>query len=330
MKNRTLSFKHFMRPLVGLALLCSSYYFVSCAQTGKSKTDSDRIQVVATTGMIGDAAKVIAGHKAFVNTLMGPGVDPHLYKATQGDVELLSNADLILYNGLHLEGKMTEALASMSMTISTVAVAYDIPHDQLRAPPEFKGQFDPHVWFDVKLWSQAVTRITQALVEADSASAGFFMARGQAYLDSLVKLDSWIKTRIKEIPEKDRVMITAHDAFGYFGLAYGMEVRGLQGISTVAEYGLNDITSLVDLLVERKIKAVFVESSVPRRSIEAVVEGCRARGHEIKIGGELFSDALGTAGTPEGTYIGMVLHNVNTIVNSLAVDEGENPNDSAK
>ena len=319
-----------MRPLVGLALLCSSYYFVSCAQTGKSKTDSDRIQVVATTGMIGDAAKVIAGHKAFVNTLMGPGVDPHLYKATQGDVELLSNADLILYNGLHLEGKMTEALASMSMTISTVAVAYDIPHDQLRAPPEFKGQFDPHVWFDVKLWSQAVTRITQALVEADSASAGFFMARGQAYLDSLVKLDSWIKTRIKEIPEKDRVMITAHDAFGYFGLAYGMEVRGLQGISTVAEYGLNDITSLVDLLVERKIKAVFVESSVPRRSIEAVVEGCRARGHEIKIGGELFSDALGTAGTPEGTYIGMVLHNVNTIVNSLAVDEGENPNDSAK
>ncbi|MCH9030972.1 MAG: zinc ABC transporter substrate-binding protein [candidate division Zixibacteria bacterium] len=319
-----------MKTLLGMALLCSSYYFVSCSQTGKNKTKSDLIQVVATTGMIGDAAKVIAGHKALVNTLMGPGVDPHLYKATQGDVELLSNADLILYNGLHLEGKMTEALASMSMTISTVPVSSDIPHDQLRAPPEFKGHFDPHVWFDVKLWSQAVTRITQALVEADSASAGFFMARGQAYLDTLATLDSWIKDRIKEIPEKDRVMITAHDAFGYFGRAYGMEVRGLQGISTVAEYGLNDITSLVDLLVERKIKAVFVESSVPRRSIEAVVEGCRARGHEIKIGGELFSDALGTAGTPEGTYIGMVRHNVNIIVNALAVDEIANLNDSAK
>lgn len=288
--------------------------FDGCA--GES-TAGGKIQIVTTTGMIEDAVRNIAGDKADVVALMGPGVDPHLYKATQGDLTKLTSADLIFYNGLHLEGKMVEALEKIGRNRKVLAVADGIEESRLRRPAEFKGNPDPHIWFDVALWSSAVGKIGDELAAFDPPNAELYRANTKRYLAQLDSLDRWTREQIATIPKERRVLVTAHDAFGYFGRAYDIEVRGLQGISTVSEFGLADISRLVDMLVARQIKAVFVESSVPRRSIDAVVEGVRAKKHEITVGGQLFSDAMGNRGTPEGTYVGMVRANVNTIVTAL-------------
>ncbi|NUQ46804.1 MAG: zinc ABC transporter substrate-binding protein [Phycisphaerae bacterium] len=240
-----------------------------------------------------------------------------LLESSTGDVRLLSEADLILYNGLNLEGKMGDLFVRMARSRPTAAVTERIDEKLLREPPEFAGHFDPHVWFDVEMWSGAVERIRDALIELDPDGRSEYERRTKDYLEELYELNEWISEQIAAIPAESRVLITAHDAFGYFGRAYDIEVRGLQGISTESEPSLKDVNDLVDLLVSRRIKAVFVESSVPRKSIEALIEGCRARGHEVRVGGELFSDAMGRAGTPEGTYVGMVRHNVETIVNAL-------------
>lgn len=280
-------------------------------------TGDDRLLVVATTGMIADVAAQIAGDQLEVIGLMGPGVDPHLYRASQGDVRRLDQADLVLYNGLGLEGRMAELLQRMERIKPTVAVTDRIPVSLLKSSTDFGGLYDPHIWFDVSLWMHAVERIRDALIEIDPAHAEEYRRSADAYLEELASLHTFAKERFTEIPEHNRVLVTAHDAFGYLGDAYGLEVVGLQGISTDTEVGLKDIQDLVSFLVERGIKAVFVESSLSPRSIEAVVQGASSRGHQVRIGGELFSDALGEAGTPEGTYIGMVKHNVNTIVESL-------------
>ncbi|GMV95239.1 MAG: metal ABC transporter substrate-binding protein [Candidatus Hydrogenedentota bacterium] len=297
---------------------------VSLAGCGSSETASsgagkaDGVLVVTTTiGMITDVTREIAGEHAEVRGLMGPGVDPHLYKATQGDLAKLSDADLILYNGLHLEGKMADVLVQMAQRVRTVQVTDEIPQNLLREPPEFAGQYDPHVWFDVKLWSMAAERIAKALAEADPQHAEEYRSNAETYLAELEQLDAYAREQIATIPKEQRVLVTAHDAFGYFGRAYDIEVMGLQGISTAAEYGLQDLTRMVDVIVERNIKAVFVESSVSPKSIEALVRGVEDKGGTVKVGGELFSDAMGEAGTPEGTYIGMVRHNVDTIVEAL-------------
>jgi manganese/zinc/iron transport system substrate-binding protein len=284
---------------------------------GASQPREGPVRVTATTGMVADAARVVGGAHVEVTGLMGPGVDPHLYKASQGDLAALGGADLILYNGLLLEGKMGDLLVKMSRERPTFPVAEYIPDSLLREPPEFLGHYDPHIWFDVSLWRRAVERVRDALVEVDPAHAPDYRENAAAYMDSLGALHEWVRARIGEIPVERRVLVTAHDAFGYFGRAYGIEVVGLQGISTVSEFGLADIRRLVDLITARRVKAVFIESSVPRRNIDAVVEGCRARGHAVVIGGTLFSDAMGTAGTPEGTYAGMVRANVNLIVEAL-------------
>jgi manganese/zinc/iron transport system substrate-binding protein len=298
--------------------LCLLVLAVGCGSGSEEpKTANGRLNIITTTGMIADAAKNVAGDHADVTALMGPGVDPHLYKATQGDLTKLNGADIIFYNGLHLEGKMVEALEKLSHRKKVFPVSDGIDTSLLRRPAEFKGAYDPHLWFDAKLWSDAVRYIEKKLVEADSAHAADYHRNAAAYLAHLDSLDQWVRTQIAAIPQERRVLVTAHDAFGYFGNAYQIEVKGLQGISTVAEYGLADVTAIIDLIVSRRIKAVFVESSVPKRSIEKVVEGVRSRGHEIAIGGQLYSDAMGNAGTPEGTYIGMVSANVNTIVNAL-------------
>ncbi len=275
------------------------------------------IHVVVTTGMIADAAQRIAGDLAQVDALMGPGVDPHLYKASESDVRKLSEADLILYNGLHLEGKMGDILVKLARSRPVVAVSEAIPQEELREPPEFAGQYDPHIWFDVGLWSRTLDPIATALAELASDHAETFRANAARYRDELGQLDAWVEQRIAEIPESQRVLVTAHDAFGYFGRRYGMRVIGLQGISTLSEAGLKDVERVVSEVVANKIKAVFIESSVPRRSLEAVQAACRARGHEVAIGGQLFSDAMGAPGTEEGTYPGMVRANVNTIVEAL-------------
>jgi manganese/zinc/iron transport system substrate-binding protein len=274
-------------------------------------------KVTCTIGMIADATRIIGGPHVEVSGLMGPGVDPHLYKASEGDLARLGGSDLILYNGLNLEGKMGDLFVKMSRTRPTVAVTEAIPESLLREPPEFQGHYDPHVWFDVAMWRMAVGRVRDALIELDPAHRADFTANAAAYLDTLATLDAWVRESMATIPRERRVLITAHDAFGYFGRAYDVEVVGLQGISTVSEFGLADVQRIVGLIVSRRIKAVFIESSVPRRSIDAVVEGCKGRGHPVAIGGTLYSDAMGAAGTPEGTYAGMVRANVRAIVQAL-------------
>jgi manganese/zinc/iron transport system substrate-binding protein len=275
------------------------------------------LRVTCTTGMVADAARTVGGPHVQVTALMGPGVDPHLYKASEGDLRRLEEADLILYNGLNLEGKMGDLFVRMSRTRATVALSEGIPDSLLREPPEFAGHYDPHIWFDVSLWRRAVERARDALIEADPAHRADFEANAAAYFDSLDALHAWCREQIATVPRERRVLVTAHDAFGYFGRAYDIEVVGLQGISTVTEFGVADVRRMVDLITSRRVKAVFVESSVPRRSIDAVVEGCRSRGHAVAVGGTLYSDAMGAAGTPDGTYPGMVRANVRHIVESL-------------
>ena len=297
--------------LIGLVLLMA----IGCAE--QPKTSSGKLGIVCTTGMVGDLVRIVAGDVAKVRTLMGPGVDPHYYKASKGDVEWLGSADIIFYNGLHLEGKMQEIFKRMSTTRKVVAVSRDIPVERLRQPPEFEGQYDPHIWFDVSLWKEAVGPVVATLSEMRPDLYGEFKVRGEAYRAKLDTLHRWVDTEIRSVPEQRRVLVTAHDAFGYYGMAYGIKVVGLQGISTVSEYGVTDVIRMVDLIVDAKVKAIFVESSIPERSIHAVLEGCQARGADVKIGGTLYSDAMGGAGSGADTYVGMVETNTNTIVKAL-------------
>jgi manganese/zinc/iron transport system substrate-binding protein len=285
---------------------------------GTGDPSSAPLTVTVTTGMIADAVRNVGGNHVRVVALMGPGVDPHLYKATQGDLAKLREANIIFYNGLHLEGRMGEVFRTMAERLPTIAVAESIPKELLRQPPEFEGNYDPHVWFDVNLWIYVVQKIRDVLSEQDPAHRADYAANAAAYLEQLKQLDSYIREQIAKIPEPQRLLVTAHDAFGYFGRAYGIEVMGIQGISTASDYGLQDLNQLAEILANRKVKAIFVETSVSPRSVEALVEGTRAKGHDIKIGGKLYSDALGEEGTPEGTYIGMVRHNVDTIVKALS------------
>jgi manganese/zinc/iron transport system substrate-binding protein len=293
--------------------------FTSCTQT-ESKgvlAEGQRLKVVTTTGILKDAVLNIVGDAADVESIMGSGVDPHLYKATQGDLNKLTGADMIIYNGLHLEGKMGEVLEKLGRLKTVIVASEGIAPSSLRNSSQFQGSYDPHIWFDVSLWQQVVQHLSKKLQQKDPQHAELYQQQTEAYLQQLATLHEEVKTAIASIPEQQRILITAHDAFGYFGDAYGIQVRGLQGISTVSEFGLQDVSSLVKYIVDNKIKAVFVESSVSPKAIEAVVEGVKDRGHEVRIGGTLYSDALGADGTPEGTYEGMVRYNVRTIVSSL-------------
>lgn len=279
--------------------------------------DEGRIRVVATTGMITDAAVHIANGRVSIHGMMGPGVDPHLFKARESDVRRIYRADLILYNGLHLEAKLADVLEGMSRRTQTVAVSVGIDRSLLLTPPEFEGAFDPHIWFDVRLWMQAVEQVRDALMAADTLNGDFYRENARRYLAELDELDRWIHAEVARVPPERRVLITAHDAFNYFGRAYGFQVRGLQGISTATEAGTADVRALAEFIAERRIPAVFVETSVPRRTIEAVQAAVRSRGFDVRIGDALYSDALGTPGGPQDNYIGMVRHNVRTIVESL-------------
>jgi len=301
------------RLLVPAAILLG-LAFAGCAGK-KARTGSPR--VVTTIGMIADVASRVAGPHARVHALMGAGVDPHLYKASESDVRRLAEADLILYNGLHLEGKMGDILVKMARERAVVPVAEAIPESELREPPEFAGQYDPHVWFDVSLWRRTIDVVERELIAIDPPHADDFKRNAGRFRAELEELDMWVGEEIATIPAERRVLVTAHDAFGYFGRRYNIEVHGLQGISTATEAGLKDVSALVDLIVSRKVKAIFVETSVPKKSIEAVQAACKDRGHDVAIGGLLYSDAMGAEGTPDGTYVGMVRHNVTTIVEAL-------------
>ncbi|WP_059049459.1 metal ABC transporter solute-binding protein, Zn/Mn family [Paenibacillus senegalimassiliensis] len=288
------------------------------ADSVQRPADGEPIQVVATIGMITDVVKQVGGEEVEANGLMGPGVDPHLYKASQGDIEKLDKADIIFYGGLHLEGKMTEIFEKIENRKPTVPVSKDIDPELLRSGADAGGsQYDPHIWFNVRHWISATETIRDTLVAYDPDHAETYQQNAEAYITQLEELDAEVKRQIAEIPDQDRVLVTAHDAFGYFGDAYGIEVMGLQGISTAAEYGSKDVSKLRDFLVENKIKAVFVESSIPTKSMEAVIAGAKEMGHTVKIGGELYSDSMGEPGSDADTYIKMVEHNVSTIVEAL-------------
>jgi len=280
----------------------------------KSKT---KPHIVTTIGMLADAANHIVGDSATVEALMGAGVDPHLYKATQGDLQLLTDADIIIYNGLHLEGKMGEVLEKLGHTKLVIAGAESIPEQNRKQSMAYTDAYDPHVWFDVSLWKIVTQNISIQLQKIHPKNTAYYQSNTDRYLLQLDSLHLAVRSMISTIPESQRILITAHDAFEYFGTAYDMKVRGLQGISTVADFGLKDITDLVDYILANQIKAVFIETSVSQKAINAVVEGCQKRGFEIVIGGSLYSDAMGAQDTPEGTYIGMVNANVQTIVNAL-------------
>ncbi len=302
-------------PLLFFGLLT---LLISCGDNAASEEKgATRLSIVTTTGMIEDIVKNIVKDSADVQSLMGPGVDPHLYKATQGDLKRLREADVIFYNGLHLEGKLQEIFEKLNNMKPVLAVSADIPSEQLINNTTMGGQHDPHIWFDVSLWQQAAMYVADALIDRDSTNATFYEINAATYIFELQQLHFEVGKRISEIPNEQRILITAHDAFEYFGRAYSMQVRGLQGISTMSEFGLKDVADLVNFIVDNKIKAVFVESSVPEKYIRSVVEGCNKKGHNVEVGGTLYSDAMGANDTPEGTYQGMVRKNVTTIVNAL-------------
>jgi manganese/zinc/iron transport system substrate-binding protein len=281
------------------------------------------ITVVATTGMIADAVREVGGDHVAVSALMGAGVDPHAYRQTRSDIVALSQADLVLWHGLYLEAQMEDFLNELAESRRVVAVAEALPRELLLAHDEYEDRFDPHVWMTPTLWKEVVQQVNVALQQTSPDLIAEFEANTQAYLAELDRLAVYAEESMAKVPSASRVLLTAHDAFGYFGAAYGFEVIGIQGISTESEAGLNRIGELVQLLVERDIQAVFVESSVSDRNIRALVEGAAAQGHEVLIGGELFSDAMGPEGTYEGTYLGMIDHNVTLIAGALGADVPE-------
>jgi manganese/zinc/iron transport system substrate-binding protein len=313
-----LFFLYKRRMYIGLLLLSLLMSACASVQAAEPEDLAQRsIRAVATTGMVADLVSNIGGTRVQVTGLMGPGIDPHVFKPSERDVVTLAAADVIFYNGLHLEAQMAEVFEKMQGRARTVAVAGGIDPSRLAPSTDYEGYADPHVWFDVSLWMEAAYVVRDALSELDPQHAAVYQANAAAYLEELQTLHEYVLQQAQRVPPEKRVLITAHDAFSYFGRAYGFEVRGLQGISTAAEAGTADVQALAAFIAEHQIPAIFVESSVPARTIEAVQAAVRSRGYEVVIGGELFSDALGTTGTPEGEYIGMVQHNINTIVESL-------------
>lgn len=309
---------HSWRPLALILLLIAVAGGCSASADSGGADLGDRvIKVTATTNIVTDLARVIGGDRVEVTPLMGPGVDPHLFKATAGDVRTLREADLILYGGLDLEGKMEDLLEEIGETRPTVPVTRDIPQDALLRLPQAPDTYDPHIWFDVGLWRSAARTVADTYAELDPAHAADYRGRLDAYLSELDALDAHVREQVASVPARQRVLVTSHDAFQYFGAAYGFEVAAIQGTSTQTEATTADIERVARLIAERELKAVFIESSVPRQTIEAVLASAAEQGQRSRIGGELFSDAAGDEGTPEGTYIGMVRFNIDLIAESL-------------
>lgn len=312
-----------MRTVCILVLVMGWWLAAGCRPAEKARVEGEPITVVCTTGMVADIVRNVAGERAAVTNIIGTGIDPHLFKATRSDIIRLSQADVVFYSGLLLEGKMSEELDKIATPGKPVVpVANRLPKDYLLYPETAHGQPDPHVWMHVRGWMQAAEVVRDTLIAYDPPHADAYRANTAAYLEQLAELDTYVARVIGSIPEKQRFLVTAHDAFNYLGRAYGIEVLGIQGLSTESEAGLEDVNRLVDLLVRQQIGAIFVETSVAQKNVMALIEGARARGHRVSVGGWLFSDAMGDAGTYEGTYIGMIDHNATTIARALG---GEAP-----
>lgn len=308
-----------LRVFQGLALI--SLLMTGCRQGVDRGHNGSAVggppKVLATVGMVADVVREIGGDRVEVAQLMGPGVDPHLYKATRDDVQQIMSADVIFTSGLMLEGRLEDTFNKVAATKPVFAMTSTLPTDLLLSPEGAGGHPDPHVWMDVAAWANCLDVISSGLSKSIPEYTEEFQSRSVAYRKTLQSLHEYGLTSIGSVPKEHRVLVTSHDAFNYFGRAYGLEVIGVQGLSTESEAGLQRINELVDLLVERKVAAVFVESSVPQKNILALIDGARSRGHEVKIGGELFSDAMGPAGSYEGTYVGMLDHNITLVTKAL-------------
>jgi len=278
---------------------------------------SGKLKVVVTTSMLTDLVKNIGADLIEIEGLMGPGVDPHLYKASEGDVSKLFNADVIFYNGLHLEGKLVAVFEKMETQKTTVALGEFLAKEGLIGSDYFTSNYDPHVWFNIQYFKEFSDKVTSVLSEKDPKNAASFTANNLAFQQKLDLLHTAVVNTIATLAPEKRILVTAHDAFNYFGKAYGFKVVGLQGLSTATEAGVQDVQKLSEYIITNKVKAIFIESSVPRRTIEALQEAVLSKGHQVSIGGSLYSDALGDADSVEGTYVGMFLYNIKTIVNAL-------------
>lgn len=302
-----------MKRIVVLIVLLIA---IGCGK--KAKKENGKLNVVTTTTMITDLVKNIGGDKIEVNGLMGSGVDPHLYKASEGDVSKLFNADVVIYNGLHLEGKLEEVFEKMEhQNKKTIVVSDVVDKKELISSELFASNYDPHIWFDIHNWKAITNYIAEKLAAIDAKNATFYKANAKAYIAKLTSLNNEVVAKIDELPKEKRILVTAHDAFNYFGKQHAFNVVGLQGLSTATEAGVQDVQKLAKFIIENNVKAIFVETSVPKRTIEALQAAVKSKGQEVIIGGTLYSDALGNAGTIEGTYIGMYKANVNTIVDAL-------------
>jgi manganese/zinc/iron transport system substrate-binding protein len=302
------------RALALVLLLAAALGASGCvaATTTKEPQITDRpIRVTTSTNFITDAVRRVGGERVEVTGLMGPGVDPHLYKASARDVQALRDADIIFYGGLHLEGKMDDLLHELGARQPTVAVSRAMPRERLLRVAG--AEYDPHVWFDPALWRHAIDAVEEELARVDPAHAASFARRADAVRAQLGGLERAGRARFAAIPRRSRVLVTSHDAFRYFGRAFGFDVVAVQGISTAAEATTADLRRVIDVLVARGVKAVFVESSVPRQTIDAVVAGARARGHEVRVGRSLYSDAAGD----DGAYLSMFQHNIDAIAEGL-------------
>lgn len=295
-------------------VLAVNLILVGC---GNQTNPKQGYKVVTTTTMLADLVKIIGGDQVQVEGLMGPGVDPHLYKASAGDVSKMQTADMVVFNGLHLEGKMTDLFENLTKRDKLVVEAAKGLKEADLIVVDDGGVHDPHIWFDVMLWKQVAAPVRDGLIQLDPSNKEQYTKNYEKYMAQLDELQGYILERINQVPETSRVLVTAHDAFSYFGRAYGFEVKGLQGISTASEAGTADVRDLAQFIADNQIKAIFVESSVPQKNIEALQEAVKAKGFQVEIGGELFSDSLGSAGTEAETYIGTVRSNVDTIVNAL-------------
>lgn len=306
--------------IVIIVMFVFSVFHTGCSyiQSNKDKEQEGKFKVVATTTMIADMVRALAGDHVEVEGLMGPGIDPHLYKASAGDVTKMNEADLVIFNGLHLEGKMGEIFETLQSQDKKVVMISDyLEESNFLVSDDDPNIHDPHIWFSVPIWIKASEVIKNELIALDKENADYYTESYESYLKELQDLDTYIRNRVEEVAPEQRTLITAHDAFKYFGNEYGFKVLGLQGISTASEAGTADIRELVDYIVDKEIKAIFVESSVPPKNIEALQEAVEARNFSVSIGGELFSDSLGTPGTEEETFIGTCKHNIDTIVNAL-------------
>ncbi len=311
-------------PLSFFTVLCifgtflNTFLLTSCTENTKKDTNQ-KLKILCTTGILADGIFQIVGQSAEVQALMEAGTDPHLYKATPNDLTKMREADIIMYNGLHLEGKMAEVLEKFAKQKPILSIGDALDKKKLRLLDEKSKSYDPHIWFSVPLWEQGLQIALAFLNEKKPENAKIFTQNFENYKKELQKLHENTKKELQKIPKNQRVLITAHDAFGYFGQEYEVEVRGLQGISTVSEFGLKDVTDLVNFVIARKISAVFVESSISPKSLEAVIAGCKSKNHKLKLGGTLYSDALGSENSGANTYINMFNHNLNTIVEALKI-----------